>query len=112
MAYRGERPNLPPTVPLVLWEAVAETFSKEFADSYLWGASLDGGKLRPHTRMAWSRLNDQRAFLAILKELRYELVKPDYFPGDPARMSVWQMYPDRFRDLPLATKRQLGIGSV
>jgi hypothetical protein len=98
MAYLGEPPMFSPTVPMSLWEAVAETFSKEFADSYLWGASLLNGKLTPHTTMAWSRLNDQGAFRAIMKALKYDLEKPDRFPGVPARDSIKVAYPEYFSD--------------
>ena len=80
---------LPPafelTVPMALWRAVAVATREAFADSYLWGAILDGNKLFPRTSIAHDEMAKSYACKTALKGLGIELVDIKPFDGIPGK---------------------------
>ena len=76
------------TVPQGLYDALADGVSQEFADSYLFGATLDGRVLTPRTECGWSRMTDRYDCRAVLKRLGIDLVRPTPFPGEGNRLTA------------------------
>lgn len=79
------------TVPQALYDAVCDACGQPFADSYLYGANLQGRALWPRTRIGWERMRDRRDFTDLLKRLGLTLEKPDHYPGDGTRMPSPEM---------------------
>ena len=73
----NETPKLPQTVSYRLWDAMAEACGGPFADSYLSGATETGGKLTTKTQIAFERLSQRGAAMAVLTDLGIELRAPD-----------------------------------
>lgn len=73
------------TVPESLWLATYDACGPDFADSYLYGASLVGSALTPRTLTAFRRMRETRDFTNLLKELGINLVQPPPFhlSGNP-----------------------------
>ena len=88
------RPTFSPmTLPHEVYDAVANRISQEFADSYLTGAVLDGRKLTPRTQTGYGRMRDTSAFMAMLREVGIELVKPEQIHKQAAPIShkeIWK----------------------
>lgn len=80
------------TVPQALYDAVCEAVDQPFADSYLFGATLDGTKLTPRTAIGFDRMMDRADFRELLKSLGLHLEKPTPWPGRPGenRASSWE----------------------
>ena len=76
-------PNLPVTVDRDFYNAIAMATRESFADSYLSGADLYQGKLLPVTHIAWERLLENQAAMAVMARMGVKLVEPPYY--DPAR---------------------------
>ena len=51
-------PAWPLTISRELWDAFADTFSPEFADSWLYGAKVVGKSLIPRTQTGYRKLVD------------------------------------------------------
>lgn len=85
------RPKFLLTVPESLYQATCDKVSQDFAESYLSGAKLDGQYLHPRTRTGWAKMAQDRAFMALLKELQITLVKVDPYPGDGDRLSAAEL---------------------
>ncbi len=88
-------PQLPLTVQLETWEAIAEAVRPTYADSYLSGASQLGTRLTPHTLIAYERLHKEPAAMAALRELKIILIKPLHFahpdrPNAKAELAKWK----------------------
>lgn len=76
-------PNLIMTVPREVYDAVEKACGEAFADSYLSGAVVSGGRLLPRTQLAWNRINTNRHACGALRGLKVDLVKPPAFdPGN------------------------------
>ena len=73
-----ESPKLSLTVTSRLWDAMAEACGGPFADSYLSGAteSLDSTTLTTKTRIAFDRLSQRGAAMAVFEDLGIELRPP------------------------------------
>ncbi len=88
------RPTFSPmTLPAELYDAVSARIGQEFADSYLTGAVLDGRKLIPRTQTGYGRMRDTSAFMALLREVGIDLVKPEPLHKQAAPIShqeIWK----------------------
>lgn len=73
------------SVPDEFYQSVCLVCEKPFADSYLYGARIIGGKLWPRTQIGWERLRGSKGFMDLMKDLGIELAKPTPFPGDGDR---------------------------
>ena len=82
-------PKLALTVPLALWEGLAETTSIAYADSYLSGAVLRGNVLTPKTVTAYERLKFRAETATLLQRLGIELTCPVLASGSPSRPWSW-----------------------
>jgi len=74
------------TVPQALYDAVCDACGQPFADSYLYGAELQGRALWPRTRIGWERMRERRDFTDLVKRLGLTLEKPEPYPGDGTRL--------------------------
>lgn len=74
-------PAFPVSVPMEFWKEVASVCGEPYADSYLYGATLHGGKLLPRTVTAWERLRGDHNVRALLTERGVTLLKPPPFEG-------------------------------
>lgn len=74
-------PKLQVTVPHELYDAMKTACGEPYADSYLSGATLEGGRLLPRTRTAWGRLKDNFGAMGVLRKQKINLVKPPIFQG-------------------------------
>lgn len=69
---------MPPiTVPEDLHAAVAEGCGAAWAASYLSGAVVEHGRLRPRSGLAWEKLNGSPVMKAELARRGLGLVKPE-----------------------------------
>lgn len=104
------KPAFPLTVSTELWEAFAETFSPEFADSWLWGARVIGDKLLPRTRTGYRKLNDvcfqskrkngqSSAGGKVMADFKLTLMEPPLFQ-DSGQKSAMEILPDLYFDAP------------
>ena len=75
-------PQLPLTVPLDLWEAMAMATSPEYADSYLSGAEVHNGRLLPRTKIGWTRLRDNGAAMHALRRNNITLIEPPLYQAN------------------------------
>lgn len=75
------------TVPQDLYDAVCAGAEQTFADSYLFGAKLDGRKLWPRTRTGYEKMRDRSDFMGLLRKLDITLEQPPLWPGDGTRLS-------------------------
>jgi uncharacterized protein YdaU (DUF1376 family) len=81
-------PLAPPaqiTVPSAIHEAIGRVCGDTFASSYLCGAVVEDGDLRPKTRTAWERIAGNRHAVAALNEAGLRLVRPDDRANDTNR---------------------------
>lgn len=69
-------PRLPLTVPMRLWQAVAEATYPAFADSYLSGADHIGQRITAHTTIAYDRMVRNHKVMAAFQVEDFALVKP------------------------------------
>lgn len=69
------------TVPQSLYDAVCEACSQGFADSYLYGARLDGKELTPRTLTAALALEQDSRFRDLAKGLGVRVIRPAPYPG-------------------------------
>lgn len=76
------------SVPQVLYDDVCDACGQEFADSYLYGASLDGSALSPRTLTGYERMRERSEFRHLLGQLNLKLVKPTPFPGNGDRWTA------------------------
>ena len=70
------KPRYSLDVPSSLWVVVAEATSPEFADSYLFGAELNGTMLEPRTLTGYRMMRDRGDFMELLKRLGLTLKEP------------------------------------
>lgn len=68
-------PAFPVSVPMEFYKEVAALLGEPFADSYLFGASLREGALKPRTLTAYERLNTNFDFRKLIAERGIRLVK-------------------------------------
>lgn len=81
--------QIPRTVPDDVYNAVERASSSEFADSYLWGASvLSNGVLTLRTQTAYHAIMGQNAVREAIERLGLRIEKPSPFPGDGSRLCV------------------------
>lgn len=81
---------LKPPVDADIYRAVANATSPDFAFSYLMKASQIGSVITPHTKMAWTRLMENREAMRALGIHRVKLQQPqNWHPGrdQPAEMA-------------------------
>lgn len=71
------------TVPQEFYDMVCSAAGQPFADSYLFGATLDGRILTPRTAIGYDRMHDRTDFMGLLKQLDIKLVRPTPWPGAP-----------------------------
>ncbi len=64
------------TVPQEFYNLTCAATGQPFADSYLYGASLEGPRLIPRTRTGYRNMKDRRDFMTLLKKLGIVLVEP------------------------------------
>lgn len=84
-------PAFPLTVPDEVYTAVANVAGEPFADSYLWGARIHGGKLHLRTRCGWDALMGNHSIREVLKKLGLDVPRPTFFPGDGTRPSASEL---------------------
>ena len=70
------KPRYSLDVPSSLWVVVAEATSPEFADSYLFGAELNGTMLEPRTLTGYRMMRDRGDFMSLLSKLGLTLKQP------------------------------------
>lgn len=76
-------PGFPVSVPMEFYLEVAALNGEAWADSYLFGATLHGGKLIPRTQTAWTRLRDDFSAQKLFRDRGISLIKPP--PFEPIR---------------------------
>lgn len=82
-------PAFPMDVPDAVYEAVANASTPEFADSYLYGATVQpGGKLTMRTLTGYNAMRDKGSVMAALSRLGLTMEKPTPYPGDGTRRSA------------------------
>ena len=74
------------TVPESLFEAVSLAVDQSFADSYLFGATLNGLALTPRTLTGYGKMKDRSQCMKVLRGLGITLIKPTPWPGDGERL--------------------------
>lgn len=87
-------PAWPITVPQELYDAVVAEADEPYADSYLWGAVLNGTNLIPRTVIAWERLRDRRAVREAIQRLKINLVKPEPWGKPGGSQRSWKEVAD------------------
>lgn len=75
------RLGLDRSMPLLLWQAVADAVRPTFADSYLARAVVVGRELWPKTTIAYLRLSRDPGAARAIKNLGYVLRRPDRNAG-------------------------------
>ena len=70
------KPSFPIDVPDSLWQAVAGEISPEFADSYLFGAELNGTMLEPRTVTGYLKMSERSDFMGLLSRMKITLKGP------------------------------------
>lgn len=75
-------PAFPVSVPDDLYRSVAGQAGEPFADSYLFGANIDGRKLWLRTVTGWNAVRDNYAVSKAIQDLGYEIPKPRPFVAD------------------------------
>lgn len=80
------------SVPQELYDSVCEAVDQDFADAYLFGAMLIARKLTPRTLTGWHKMRDRHEFVALLKKLGLELVRPAPWKADGSRPSHRDCY--------------------
>ena len=83
-ATSRHRPAFGIDVPEEFYWWVADNCGGSFADSYLFGGEVQGGKFMPRTLTGWERLKDNFTFMGILKKEGMTMVKPRPYDGPPA----------------------------
>jgi hypothetical protein len=76
------------TVPTEFYRVVANVSGEDFADSYLWGATLSGKVLMLRTLTAYNAIMGASAVLRAIHDDGVKIEKPSPWPGDGSRMSV------------------------
>lgn len=73
------------TVPQDFFDLVSEAAGQPFADSYLYGAQIAGGKLTPRTACGFGLMRENRDFMNFLATQNLALAKPlpFYQSGNP-----------------------------
>lgn len=79
--------TIPSTVPAFLFDAMTKATSRDFAQSYLFGAEIVGRRLTPRTRIAWERLSRNPDAVDVLESLDLSLAKPELF-GSPRGSTI------------------------
>ena len=78
------RPAFGIDVPENFYWAVEAACGGAFADSYLFGGEVRGGKFIPRTVTGWEKLSENFSFMGVLGKERMTMVKPRPYDGPPA----------------------------
>ena len=84
MQHSDHEPAFPISVPDEFYWAVEAECGGEFADSYLFGGTVSGGKFVPRTLTGWEKLVDSFGFEKALNAAKLTMVKPPIYTGMPA----------------------------
>ena len=83
-ATSRHRPAFGIDVPENFYWSVEAACGGAFADSYLFGGEVRGGKFIPRTVTGWEKLAENFSFESVLKKQKLTMVKPRPYDGPPA----------------------------